>query len=124
RRRASGHAGLAAAAVLAVGLGNLWIGLVAIVLFGLPHAYYNATMQGWAADQFAAHGQGAVMGLLSTIFCLANIVMALAGGVLTLVDTRLVLIVGGLLAAWAALALRNWSGRAVDGAIALNVETK
>ena len=124
RRRASGHAGLAAAAVLAVGLGNLWIGLVAIVLFGLPHAYYNATMQGWAADQFAAHGQGAVMGLLSTIFCLANIVMALAGGVLTLVDTRLVLIVGGLLAAWAALAMRNWSGRAVEAAAELKVEAK
>lgn len=116
RRRASGQAALAAAAILAVGFGNLWIGLAAIVLFGLPHAYYNATLQGWSAEQFAAHGQGAVMGLLSTTFCLANIVMALAGGVLTLFDTRLVLIVGGLLAAWAALAMRNWSGRAVDAA--------
>lgn len=120
RRRASGQAALAAAAILAVGLGSLWVGLVGIVLFGLPHAYYNATLQGWSADQFAEHGQGAVMGLLSTTFCLANIVMALAGGVLTLVDTRLVLIVGGLLAAWAALALRQWSGRGV----VLTVETK
>jgi len=113
RRRASGQAALAATAILAVGFGSLWVGLVGIVLFGLPHAYYNATLQGWSADQFAAHGQGAVMGLLSTTFCLANIVMALAGGVLTLVDTRLVLIVGGLLAAWAALALRQWSGRTI-----------
>lgn len=112
RRRASGHAAIAATAILAVGLGNLWIGLAAIVLFGLPHAFYNATLQGWSAEQFAAHGQGAVMGLLSTTFCLANIVMALAGGVLALLDTRLVLIVGGLLAAWAALAMRNWSARA------------
>jgi len=120
RRRASGQAALAAAAILAVGFGSLWVGLVGIVLFGLPHAYYNATLQGWSADQFAEHGQGAVMGLLSTTFCLANIVMALAGGVLTLVDTRLVLIVGGLLAAWAALALRQWSGRGV----VLTVETK
>ncbi|HAV37572.1 MAG TPA: MFS transporter, partial [Massilia sp.] len=119
-----GHAGLVAAAILAVGLGNLWIGLAAIMLFGLPHAYYNATMQGWAADQFAAHGQGAVMGLISTTFCLANIVMALAGGVLTLLDTRLVLIVGGLLAAWAALAMRDWSGRAVEVAAELKVEAK
>jgi MFS family permease len=118
RRRASGHAAIAATAILAVGLGNLWIGLAAIVLFGLPHAYYNATLQGWSADQFAAHGQGAVMGLLSTTFCLANIVMALVGGVLALVDTRLVLIVGGLLAAWAALAMRNWSARAVGAAVA------
>lgn len=113
RRRASRQAGIAAAAILAVGFGNLWVGLAAIVLFGLPHAYYNATLQGWAAEQFAEHGQGAVMGLLSTTFCLANIVMALAGGVLTLIDTRLVLIVGGLLAAWAALAMRNWSARAI-----------
>lgn len=117
RRRAGTQAACAAAAILAVGLGNLWIGLGAIVLFGLPHAYYNATLQGWSADQFAEHGQGAVMGLLSTTFCLANIVMALAGGVLSLVDTRLVLVIGGLLAAWAALALRNWSGRALGGAL-------
>lgn len=120
RRRASGQAALAAMAILAVGFGSLWVGLVGIVLFGLPHAYYNATLQGWSADQFAAHGQGAVMGLLSTTFCLANIVMALAGGVLSLVDTRLVLIVGGLLAAWSALALRQWSGRTV----VLTVEAK
>jgi len=120
RRRASGQAALAATAILAVGCGSLWVGLAAIVLFGLPHAYYNATLQGWSADQFAAHGQGAVMGLLSTTFCLANIVMALVGGVLTLVDTRLVLIVGGLLAAWAALALRQWSGRT----LVLTVEAK
>lgn len=120
RRRASGQAAFAATAILAVGIGNLWIGLAAILLFGLPHAYYNATLQGWSADQFAAHGQGAVMGLLSTTFCLANIVMALAGGVLTLFDTRLVLVVGGLLAAWAALAMRNWSTRVIP----VSVEAK
>jgi MFS family permease len=112
RHRASIQAGLAALAILAVGFGNLGVGLAAIVLFGLPHAYYNATVQGWAADQFASHGQGAVMGLLSTTFCLANIVMALAGGVLALVDTRIVLVVGGSLAVGAALAMRNWSVRA------------
>ncbi|MDB5745308.1 MAG: transporter [Massilia sp.] len=124
RRRASGHAAMAAIAILAVGVGNLWVGLAAIVLFGLPHAYYNATLQGWSADQFAVHGQGAVMGLLSTTFCLANIVMALAGGVLALVDTRLVLIVGGLLAAWAAVAMRNWSARAVVATAPASMETK
>lgn len=112
RRRASMQAGLAALAILAVGCGSLATGLVAIVLFGLPHAFYNATVQGWAAERFGGHGQGAVMGLLSTTFCLANIVMALAGGVLALLDTRIVLIVGGAMAVWAALALRSWSRRA------------
>ena len=111
RRRASVQAGFSALAILAVGFGNLGVGLAAIVLFGLPHAYYNATVQGWAADQFAGHGQGAVMGLLSTTFCLANIVMALAGGVLALVNTRIVLVVGGSMAVGAALAMRNWSAR-------------
>jgi MFS family permease len=114
RRRASVQAGLSALAILAVGFGNLGVGLFAIVLFGLPHAYYNATVQGWAAHQFAGYGQGAVMGLLSTTFCLANILMALAGGILALVDTRIVLVVGGAMAVGAALAMRGWSGRAID----------
>ncbi|KQQ97454.1 MFS transporter [Massilia sp. Leaf139] len=120
RRRAGAQAGAAALAILAVGFGSLEVGLAAIVLFGLPHAFYNATIQGWAADRFAEHGQGAVMGLLSTTFCLANIVMALAGGILALFDTRIVLIVGGIFAVGAALALRRWSAhsavRAVEAA--------
>lgn len=45
-----------------------------------------------------------------TTFCLANILVALAGAVLTLIDTRLVLVVG-LLTAWASVALRRWSAR-------------
>jgi DHA1 family tetracycline resistance protein-like MFS transporter len=66
-------------------------------------------MQAWAADRFGGHGQGAVMGLLSTTFCLANILMAAAGAVLTLVDTRLVLVFGAGLTMWAALRMRAWS---------------
>ena len=119
QRRASVQAGLAALAMLAVGFGNLGVGLAAIVLFGLPHAYYNATVQGWAADRFAGYGQGAVMGLLSATFCLANIVMALAGGLLALVDTRLVLIVGGAMAVWAAVAMRSASARKAEHAAAV-----
>jgi predicted MFS family arabinose efflux permease len=113
RLRVSGQAAAVALAILCVGLGNLWLGMVAIVLFGVPHAFYNATLQAWAADRFADHGQGAVMGLLSTTFCLAHIVMALGGALLALVDTRLVLVAGGLLAAWAALSMRRWSRQAV-----------
>lgn len=109
RHRASIQAGAVALAILCVGLGSLWVGIAAIVAFGLPHAFYNATLQGWAADQFAGYGHGAVMGLLSTTFCLANIVMALAGAVLALVDVRLVLFAGAGLAGHAALAMRRWS---------------
>ncbi|WP_306391174.1 MFS transporter [Telluria beijingensis] len=111
RLRAGWYAAVAATAILCVGFGNLWVGIAGILLFGAPHAFYNTALQTWAADEFALHGQGSVMALLSTIFCLANILMALAGSVLTLVDTRLVLVVGGLLAAWASVALRRWSVR-------------
>ena len=97
-----------AAAVAGVALGNLWVGMMAICLFGLPNAFYNATVQSWAADRFAVHGQGSVMGLLSMTFCLANIVMAATGSVLALVDTRLVLLLGAVLAAWAGWRLRAW----------------
>ena len=101
--------------------GNLWIGIAGIVAFGLPHAFYNALVQVWAADRFSDHGQGAVMGLLSTTFCLANILMAAAGAVLTLIDTRLILLTGAGLTAWAAWRMRAWSRAAIAPAGAAGV---
>ncbi len=115
-RRAGCHAlGLAAAIGLLV-TGKLWLGLAGIVLFGIPNAFYNAVVQHWAAGRFGAHGQGAVMGLLSTTFCVANILMALAGSVLTLFDTRLVLALGALLAAWSGWNWLAWGRQAPHSA--------
>lgn len=110
-RRAAWNAFAAAALVALVGLGHLWIGLAAIILFGIPNAIYNAIIPGWCAERFGGYGQGAVMGLLSTTFCLANIVMALVGSVLTLIDTRLILLLGALLSAWAGWRLQGWRVR-------------
>jgi MFS family permease len=107
-RRASWLAFAIAVAVAAVAAGNAWFGIAAIVLFGIPNAFYNGIIPAWCAERFGAHGQGAVMGLLSTTFCLANIVMALAGAVLTVLDTRLVLLLGALMAAWAGWRLQAW----------------
>ncbi|WP_093554765.1 MFS transporter [Pseudoduganella namucuonensis] len=107
-RRAACFAFGIAAAVGLVGAGGLWLGMAGIVLFGIPNAYYNATVQNWAAERFSGHGMGAVMGLLSTTFCLANILMALAGSVLTLIDTRLILLLGAGLSAWAGWRLLAW----------------
>jgi DHA1 family tetracycline resistance protein-like MFS transporter len=107
-RRAAWNAFAVAIAVGLVSVGNMWLGLAAIVLFGVPNAIYNAIVPGWCAERFGSFGQGAVMGLLSTTFCLANIVMALAGSVLTLIDTRLILLLGALLAAWAGWRLQGW----------------
>jgi MFS family permease len=106
--RASWFAFATALAVAAVAAGNAWIGIVAIVLFGIPNAFYNGIIPAWCAERFGAHGQGAVMGLLSTTFCLANIVMGLAGTVLTIFDTRWILMLGALLAAWAGWRLQGW----------------
>lgn len=110
-RRATWCALAAAAAIALVAFGNVWVGLAAIILFGIPNAFYNAIVPGWCAERFGAMGQGAVMGLLSTTFCLANILMALVGSVLTLIDTRLILMVGAALTAWSAWRLRGWRER-------------
>lgn len=112
-RRAGRHALALALAVGSLGLGHLWLGLIGIVLFGIPNAFYNNTVQHWAAGRFGAHGQGAVMGLLSTTFCLANILMALAGSVLTLIDTRLILVLGASLAAWSGWQWLQWGRQAL-----------
>ena len=48
------------------------------------------------------------MGLLSTTFCLANILMALTGSLLTLIDTRLILLLGAAFTAWSAWRLHGW----------------
>lgn len=108
-KTASMFAVLIAATIATVGLGNATIGIVAIVLFGIPNAGYSAMMPAWSAERFGHLGQGAVMGLLSTIFCLANILMALAGAVLTLIDTRLILLLGAALSASAAWRIRQWN---------------
>jgi len=110
-RRAAWNASAVAAMVALVALGNVWIGIGAIVLFGIPNACYNAIVPGWCAERFGGFGHGAVMGLLSTTFCLANILMALIGSVLTLLDTRLILLLGALLAAWAGWRLHGWRAR-------------
>jgi MFS family permease len=117
--RAAGQLALCSAlAVTVLALGNATVGLAAIVMFGLPNAFYTALVQGWCAERLGAYGQGAVMGLLSTTFCLANILMALTGSVLTLVDTRLILLLGATLSAWAGHRLLGWREPAVTPALA------
>jgi len=106
--RAGWYAGAVALAIFILAVGNIWVGIAAIVLFGIPNALYNTVLQGWCAERFSAHGQGAVMGLLSTTFCIANIVVALGGSLLILVDTRLVLVAGALCAAWSAWRMHGW----------------
>src|SRR5450830_1038230 len=119
---ASWYACGVALAIGILALGNIWVGIAAIVLFGIPNALYNTVIQGWCAERFSAHGQGAVMGLLATTFCIANIIVALAGSVLILIDTRLILIVGACSGVWAAWRLNAWrSELAASDAVAPEV---
>lgn len=102
------HAYFVAAAIACLGIGNVWVGLAAIILFGIPNSFYNALLPSWCAERFGHYGQGAVMGLISTTFCLANIIMALLGSLLTLIDTRLILLLGAVFSSWAAWRIGHW----------------
>ena len=102
-RRAAGWALGAAAclSLMAVLPGRL--GIFAIMAMGFPTAMYNAVMPAWMSERFAEHGQGRMMGLLSTIFCLSNVVVALTGGWVALLSTRWLMAFGGVAAVTSAL---------------------
>ena len=106
--RARRFAFVTAGLIALLAASNAHIGIAAIVLFGIPHSFYNGIVPTWCAERFGAHGQGAVMGLISTTFCLANILMALIGAVLTLIDTRLILLLGAVLTTWSAWRMGGW----------------
>jgi MFS family permease len=85
----------------AIGLAALAVvpgraGLVLIAAMGLPPALYNAVVPAWVSERFAAHGQGRSMGLLSTVFCVANVIVALAGGWIALLSVRWIMGLGGI----------------------------
>ena len=82
-------------------------GIFVIMAMGLPTALYNAVMPAWMSERFAEHGQGRIMGLLSTIFCVSNVIVALVGGWIALLSTRWIMGLGGVAAvASAVLMLR------------------
>jgi MFS family permease len=101
-RRAARFALVAAAclSLMAVLPGRL--GIFVIMAMGVPTAMYNAVLPAWMSERFAEHGQGRVMGLLSTIFCMANVIVALGGGFVALVSTRWIMALGGAAAVLAA----------------------
>lgn len=105
-RVAAAGAALAAMAMLLVALAGPRLGLLGIVAAGLPISVYNALVQAEVSHRFGdQHGQGAVMGLVSTVFCISNIVAAIFGAMLALLDTRAIIGVGALLSGVAALGL-------------------
>jgi MFS family permease len=99
-------AALAATCFAAVALAGPGLGLLAIIAAGLPISFYNALVQSEVARRFGAqHGQGAVMGLVSTVFCVSNIIASLLGSALAILDTRAIIGAGAALSALAAIGL-------------------
>lgn len=102
---------LAALGLLGLALLPGRVGLFVVMGLGVPVALYNALLPAWLSERFAAHGQGRVMGLLSTIFCLANVTIALGGGLLSLLSARWVMALGALSCGLAALLLMRLACR-------------
>ena len=102
-RRAARFALVAAVCLALMAVLPGWLGIYVIMAMGVPTALYNAVMPAWMSERFAEHGQGRIMGLLSTIFCVANVVVALAGGWIALLSTRWIMALGGAAAMVSAL---------------------
>ena len=87
---------LAAVCILLLAAAPGWLGVVCIVGAGAAQSLYNAVLPAWMSERFAEHGQGRVMGLLTTTFCMANVLIALIGSALAMLSVRSVMAMGGL----------------------------
>lgn len=75
----------------------------AFVVAGIGIALFNAMMPSYLSESASSDdGQGQLMGLLTTVFCLGNVIIALLGAALALIDTRLVLLLSSLICVVAA----------------------
>jgi len=110
-RRAARLALVAAACLSLMAVLPGWLGIFVIMAMGVPTALYNAVMPAWMSERFAEHGQGRIMGLLSTIFCVSNVVVALAGGWIALLSTRWIMALGGAAAVASALLMLRLARR-------------
>ncbi|TQV86279.1 MFS transporter [Exilibacterium tricleocarpae] len=91
------------------------------VLFGLSGgliALVNGVYPAMISERFDHYGQGNVMGLSTTLFFLANVIMAVAGGWISVLGSHWALVTGGIccLLAWGWFAGAIRSRRTDDGA--------
>jgi MFS family permease len=90
--------------------------LPVFILIGATIAVANGVFPAYMANQFEEYGHGRVQGLLTTNFCAANVIIALAGSFIALLGTGWTLVTGGLLCACASLWLRSRTPRTADTA--------
>jgi MFS family permease len=80
----------------------------AFIACGAVIAVCNGVFPAYMANSFEAYGLGRVQGLLTTNFCVANVVTALVGSVIALAGTGWSLAFGGLLILAASTWLWKW----------------
>ncbi len=88
-----------------VGMGLLYPTFAAL---GAIIAVCNGIFPAYMANRFEEHGLGRVQGLLTTNFCVANVITALVGSVIALMGTGWSLAMGGLMILTASMWLWNW----------------
>lgn len=68
--------------------------LVTFALMGAGIAIYNGFLPAYLSHSYENRAQGKLMGMLVTIFCLGNLLAALIGGVLSMLDVKWALLAG------------------------------
>ncbi|MBB3168936.1 MFS transporter [Simiduia aestuariiviva] len=82
---------------------NTWACLLVFTLMGATIALENGIFPAFMSANYGHYGQGRIMGLLTTNFCLANVIMALVGAALALLGGRWVIWCASVLFFMAAL---------------------
>lgn len=94
--------------LLLLPLTNFALLFPAFAACGAIIALCNGIFPAYMANRFEEHGLGRVQGLLTTNFCVANVIAALVGSAIALAGTGWSLAAGGLLILFASLWLWNW----------------
>jgi predicted MFS family arabinose efflux permease len=78
---------------------NLFQTSIIFVFIGASIAIANSMIPTYLSKYFGHLGEGKVMGLQVTIFCITNVIIAVIGGPLTILNSKLVLLLGSALIA-------------------------
>jgi len=89
-------------------------------LCGALIALTNTVFPAHMSERFEEHGQGRVMGLLTTSFCFTNVVMAILGSIVAVFNPSWPLLTAGMLCVTASFWLRVKGGSSVQRAEPVN----
>jgi len=76
---------------------NLTGAFMVFALIGGAIALTNGMVPSYLSHYFGHLGQGKVMGLQTSTFCITNVIVASVGGVVSILDARLILLIGAAL---------------------------